>query len=449
MGLSPRDVQLIDLQPQAILAAWERGDIDAAYTWLPTLDELRKTGKDLITSRQLATDGKPTLDLGRGLQRVRRAHPDVGRHLAQGRGQGAARHPRRSRRGRQGHRRRARAHPGGCARPAEAGRLPDPRRGRLARVARHRRRPGNIAVNLQSASQFLADQKQIHAAARPADRSRTPSTSRDCLMSSPSDVTDVARPGRPVRSPDQATCLIVRQGGDEVTALGPVDLDVDPGVVPGARRRLRLRQEHAAAPDRRLRVAQRGPVQVSGGAAPGPGAGGVVFQQPRLFPWRTVGGNVDLALKYARCPARSDAPSAGSCWSGSAWRAPPTARSGRSAAASSSGSPSRGRWPQRPAVPARRTVRGPGRAHPRTAAGGRAAGQRRVRPHHGVRHAQRRRSGFLGSRIVVLTRRPGQVALDLDINLPRTGVDPDELRALPEYAALRAAVSHAVRDAAG
>src|ERR1044072_2670557 len=63
-GLTPKDVQLVDLQPQAILAAWDRGDIDAAYTWLPTLDDLRKTGKDLITSRQLAQDGKPTLDLG-------------------------------------------------------------------------------------------------------------------------------------------------------------------------------------------------------------------------------------------------------------------------------------------------------------------------------------------------------------------------------------------------
>ena len=62
-GLSPNDVQLVDLQPQAILAAWERGDIDAAYTWLPTLDQLRTTGKDLITSRQLARGGKPTLDL--------------------------------------------------------------------------------------------------------------------------------------------------------------------------------------------------------------------------------------------------------------------------------------------------------------------------------------------------------------------------------------------------
>ena len=75
--MSPKDVQLIDLQPQAILAAWERGDIDAAYTWLPTLDQLRKTGKDLITSRQLAKDGKPTLDLAAVSNEFAAAHPDV------------------------------------------------------------------------------------------------------------------------------------------------------------------------------------------------------------------------------------------------------------------------------------------------------------------------------------------------------------------------------------
>lgn len=76
-GLSASDVQLIDLQPQAILAAWDRGDIDAAYTWLPTLDQLRATGKDLITSRELATAGKPTLDLGVVSTEFADAHPEV------------------------------------------------------------------------------------------------------------------------------------------------------------------------------------------------------------------------------------------------------------------------------------------------------------------------------------------------------------------------------------
>ncbi|MEV5728523.1 ABC transporter substrate-binding protein [Streptomyces pharetrae] len=62
-GLRPSDVQLIDLQPQPILAAWQRGDIDAAYVWLPTLDELRETGTQLTSSKQIGAAGRPTLDL--------------------------------------------------------------------------------------------------------------------------------------------------------------------------------------------------------------------------------------------------------------------------------------------------------------------------------------------------------------------------------------------------
>ncbi|MEV5518508.1 glycine betaine ABC transporter substrate-binding protein [Streptomyces flaveolus] len=62
-GLKTSDVKLIDLQPQAILAAWQRGDIDAAYVWLPTLDELRKTSTQLTSSKVIGTAGKPTLDL--------------------------------------------------------------------------------------------------------------------------------------------------------------------------------------------------------------------------------------------------------------------------------------------------------------------------------------------------------------------------------------------------
>ncbi|WP_062990185.1 taurine ABC transporter substrate-binding protein [Nocardia anaemiae] len=75
--LSANDVKLVDLQPQASLAAWERGDVDAVYTWLPTLDQLRKSGKTLITSRELATAGKPTLDLGVVSKEFAQAHPDV------------------------------------------------------------------------------------------------------------------------------------------------------------------------------------------------------------------------------------------------------------------------------------------------------------------------------------------------------------------------------------
>ncbi|MBB2988905.1 taurine transport system substrate-binding protein [Mycolicibacterium iranicum] len=164
-GLSPNEVQLVDLQPQAILAAWERGDIDAAYTWLPTLDQLRANGKDLITSRRLASDGKPTLDLGVVSKEFAGAHPEVVDIWR---------------------RQEARAldlikdDPAAAAKAisAEIGLTPEETAGQIkqgvyltpqevasAEWLGSQGNPGNIAVNLESASQFLAEQKQIPAAA--------------------------------------------------------------------------------------------------------------------------------------------------------------------------------------------------------------------------------------------------------------------------------------------
>ncbi|MCA2226035.1 taurine ABC transporter substrate-binding protein [Nonomuraea aurantiaca] len=76
-GVAESEVNLIDLEPQDILASWTRGDIDAAYTWLPSLKELKKSGKTLISSRRLATAGKPTLDLGVVSTAFVQAHPDA------------------------------------------------------------------------------------------------------------------------------------------------------------------------------------------------------------------------------------------------------------------------------------------------------------------------------------------------------------------------------------
>jgi taurine transport system substrate-binding protein len=163
-GLSASDVQLIDLQPQASLAAWDRGDVDAVYTWLPTLDELRKTGTQLIASRQLATAGKPTLDLGVVSTKFAQDHPDAvdtwrkveTRALAQ-------------------------IHDDPQAAAAAIG----PELGTTAEDAANQLKqgvylsqaeltsadwlgtdgaPGNVAQNLQSAAQFLTEQKQIPAA---------------------------------------------------------------------------------------------------------------------------------------------------------------------------------------------------------------------------------------------------------------------------------------------
>ncbi|WP_433604571.1 glycine betaine ABC transporter substrate-binding protein [Dactylosporangium sp. CA-139114] len=76
-GVKESELTIVDLEPQDIQAAWTRGDLDAAYTWLPSLDELKKTGKVLVSSRELATAGKPTLDLGVVSTAFATAHPDA------------------------------------------------------------------------------------------------------------------------------------------------------------------------------------------------------------------------------------------------------------------------------------------------------------------------------------------------------------------------------------
>lgn len=62
-GVAASKVKIVDLEPQDIVAAWARGDIDGAYVWTPFLAELRKTGTTLISSAQLAKKGKTTADL--------------------------------------------------------------------------------------------------------------------------------------------------------------------------------------------------------------------------------------------------------------------------------------------------------------------------------------------------------------------------------------------------
>lgn len=62
-NVDPTKVTIVDLQPPDILAAWQRGDIQAAYVWNPTLAELKKDGTVLVTSAELAKRGKLTADL--------------------------------------------------------------------------------------------------------------------------------------------------------------------------------------------------------------------------------------------------------------------------------------------------------------------------------------------------------------------------------------------------
>ena len=76
-GVDPGDVKIVNLEPQAILAAWQRGDIDGAYVWNPTLAELKKDGTVLITSADLAKEGKLTADLAVVTNAFADAYPDA------------------------------------------------------------------------------------------------------------------------------------------------------------------------------------------------------------------------------------------------------------------------------------------------------------------------------------------------------------------------------------
>jgi taurine transport system substrate-binding protein len=63
-GVAESAVKLVDLEPPDIQAAWDRGDIDGAYVWEPTLSVLKRSGTVLVTSTQVAAGGNPTYDLG-------------------------------------------------------------------------------------------------------------------------------------------------------------------------------------------------------------------------------------------------------------------------------------------------------------------------------------------------------------------------------------------------
>lgn len=63
-GLDPkRDVNIVNISPDKLPAAWRDSEIDAAYIWDPTLAEIKKDGHVLIDSSQVAKQGAPTYNL--------------------------------------------------------------------------------------------------------------------------------------------------------------------------------------------------------------------------------------------------------------------------------------------------------------------------------------------------------------------------------------------------
>lgn len=61
-GMTPSDINLTNLSPDAMLAAWEREEVDAAWVWAPTLPELLESGTIILSAADTADDA-PTYDL--------------------------------------------------------------------------------------------------------------------------------------------------------------------------------------------------------------------------------------------------------------------------------------------------------------------------------------------------------------------------------------------------
>lgn len=62
-GIEVTDVTLLDMTTAEIYAAWQRGDIDASYTWQPTLGKLLETGTELVNSEDMIAKGYMTANI--------------------------------------------------------------------------------------------------------------------------------------------------------------------------------------------------------------------------------------------------------------------------------------------------------------------------------------------------------------------------------------------------
>jgi taurine transport system substrate-binding protein len=61
-GVDPKKVNVMNLRPPEVAAAWERGDIDATFIWDPVLTKVKASGKVLATSGTIGKKGFPTFD---------------------------------------------------------------------------------------------------------------------------------------------------------------------------------------------------------------------------------------------------------------------------------------------------------------------------------------------------------------------------------------------------
>ena len=61
-GVDARKVNIMNMRPPEIAAAWERGDIDGTFVWDPVLAKVKQKGKVIATSGSIAQMGYPTFE---------------------------------------------------------------------------------------------------------------------------------------------------------------------------------------------------------------------------------------------------------------------------------------------------------------------------------------------------------------------------------------------------
>lgn len=61
-GVDAKSVNVMNMRPPEIAAAWERGDIDASFIWDPVLSKIRRSGKAIANSGDVGKKGYPTFD---------------------------------------------------------------------------------------------------------------------------------------------------------------------------------------------------------------------------------------------------------------------------------------------------------------------------------------------------------------------------------------------------
>lgn len=77
-GVDPGSLEILNLRPPEIAAAWERGDIDGAYVWDPVLTQIKSTGGTVLAdSADVAQWGGPTFDAWIVRKDFAEANPDV------------------------------------------------------------------------------------------------------------------------------------------------------------------------------------------------------------------------------------------------------------------------------------------------------------------------------------------------------------------------------------